>query len=202
MLVRSVVFYITSSSIIFFININRHSDIDGVVRDSSHSFVNTSELPQSSVKLSIYIYSFNYPVYNHDIRNHRDPPDSTAFGSLSERSVCRLNCKCHLWNLRVTHVTSVATRDYLFDLYNSPNSIYFYAENRGFKKRNRVIKSGLQRDNWRKLQMEDVSNLINICPRNPIPVLILYGFFRRFCYCPSIYVFDINKNSMSVLWVP
>ena len=43
MLVTSFVFRITSSSIIFVMNIYRLFDIDDVLRDSSHSIVNTAE---------------------------------------------------------------------------------------------------------------------------------------------------------------
>ena len=51
---------------------------------------------------------------------------------------------------------------------------------------------GHQSGNWRKPQMKDVSNLINICPTNPIQVLNLHGIFSRLCLCPANNIFDIN----------
>ena len=38
--------------------------------------------------------------------------------------------------------------------------------------------------------MEDVPNLTNSCPTNPI----LQGLFRRFCMCPLHNAFDKNKK--------
>ena len=48
--------------------------------------------------------------------------------------------------------------------------------------------------------MEDVHNLLNIGPTNPIPILNQHEFFWRFCMCPSNDTFDKNKKIlMSVL---
>ena len=52
----------------------------------------------------------------------------------------------------------------------------------------------LHRGNYRKPQIEDVHNLINICPTNPIQILNQHEIFWRFCMCNSIDTFDKNKK--------
>ena len=42
--------------------------------------------------------------------------------------------------------------------------------------------------------MEDVPNLINIGPTNPIQILNQHKIFWRFCICPSYDTFDKFKN--------
>ena len=42
--------------------------------------------------------------------------------------------------------------------------------------------------------MEDVHNLIEIGPTNPIQILNQHEFFWKFCMCPSNDTFDKNKN--------
>ena len=42
--------------------------------------------------------------------------------------------------------------------------------------------------------MEDVHNLINFGPTNPIQILNQHEFFWRFCMCPSNDTFDKNKK--------
>ena len=42
--------------------------------------------------------------------------------------------------------------------------------------------------------MEDIHNLINIGPTNPIQSLNQHDFFLRFCMCNSNYTFDKNKK--------
>ena len=42
--------------------------------------------------------------------------------------------------------------------------------------------------------MEDVHNLINIGPTNPIQILNQHEIFWRFCMCNSNDTFDKNKN--------
>ena len=45
--------------------------------------------------------------------------------------------------------------------------------------------------------MEDVPNLINIGPTNPIQILNQHEIFWRFCVCPSNDTFDkIFKNHL------
>ena len=56
-----------------------------------------------------------------------------------------------------------------------------------------LLTKGHQSGNWRKPQMKDVSNLINICPINIIKV------FWRLCFFPLNDIFDINEKSMLVL---
>ena len=45
--------------------------------------------------------------------------------------------------------------------------------------------------------MEDVHNLINFGPTNPIQILNQHEFFLRFCMCPSNDTCDKNKKSWS-----
>ena len=56
------------------------------------------------------------------------------------------------------------------------------------------------RGNYRKPQMEDVHNLINIGPTNPIQILNQHDIFWRFCMCPSNDTFAKNKKSWSRYW--
>ena len=42
--------------------------------------------------------------------------------------------------------------------------------------------------------MEDVHNLINICPTNPIKILNQHELFWRFCMCPSNDTFAKSKQ--------
>ena len=42
--------------------------------------------------------------------------------------------------------------------------------------------------------MEDVHNLINFGPTNPIQILNQNEIFWRFCMCPSNDTFDKNKK--------
>ena len=42
--------------------------------------------------------------------------------------------------------------------------------------------------------MEDVYNLINISPTNPIQILNQHDIFLRFCMCNSNDTFDKNKK--------
>ena len=44
--------------------------------------------------------------------------------------------------------------------------------------------------------MEDVDNLINIGPANPIQILNQHEIFWRFCMCPSNDTFDKNKKML------
>ena len=46
----------------------------------------------------------------------------------------------------------------------------------------------------KNLQMDDVHNLINFGPTNPIQILNQHENFWRFCMCPSNDTFDKNKN--------
>ena len=46
--------------------------------------------------------------------------------------------------------------------------------------------------------MEDVHNLINIGPTNPIQILNQHEIFWRFCMCNSNYTFDKNKKYWEV----
>ena len=46
--------------------------------------------------------------------------------------------------------------------------------------------------------MEDVHNLINIGPTNPIQILNQHEIFLRFCMCPSNDTFDKNKKNHEV----
>ena len=48
--------------------------------------------------------------------------------------------------------------------------------------------------------MEDVHNLINFGPTNPIQILNQHEIFWRFCMCPSSDTFDNNKKSWSRYW--
>ena len=52
----------------------------------------------------------------------------------------------------------------------------------------KVLPRGHQTGNQREPQMEEVPNLINICPTNPIQVL---RFLKVFVWCPSNDAFDI-----------
>ena len=45
----------------------------------------------------------------------------------------------------------------------------------------KLLARGYQRGKWRKPWMKYVSNLISICPINPIPALNLNGFFKISC---------------------
>ena len=56
------------------------------------------------------------------------------------------------------------------------------------------------RANWRKPEMEDVHNLINIGPTNPIQILNQHEIFWRFCMCNSNDTFDKNKKSWRGYW--
>ena len=58
----------------------------------------------------------------------------------------------------------------------------------------------LHRGNKRKHQMEDVHNLINIGPTNPIQILNQHEIFWRFCMCNSNDTFDKNKKYWSRYW--
>ena len=58
----------------------------------------------------------------------------------------------------------------------------------------------LHRGNSRKPQMEDVHNLINIGPTNPIQILNQHEIFWRFCMCNSNDTFDKNKKCWSRYW--
>ena len=42
--------------------------------------------------------------------------------------------------------------------------------------------------------MEEVLNLINMCPTNPIQILNKHELFWIFCACPSNDTFDKNKK--------
>ena len=46
--------------------------------------------------------------------------------------------------------------------------------------------------------MEDVHNLINFGPTNPIQILNQHEIFWRFCMCPSNDTFDKNKKNLEV----
>ena len=46
--------------------------------------------------------------------------------------------------------------------------------------------------------MEDVHNLINIGPTNPIQILNQLEIFWRFCMCNSNDTFDKNKKNIEV----
>ena len=46
--------------------------------------------------------------------------------------------------------------------------------------------------------MEDVHNLINIGPINPIQILNQHEIFWRFCMCPSNNTFDKNEQNLEV----
>ena len=46
--------------------------------------------------------------------------------------------------------------------------------------------------------MEDVHNLINIGPTNPIQILNQHEFFWRFCTCNSNDTFHKNKKNIEV----
>ena len=48
--------------------------------------------------------------------------------------------------------------------------------------------------------MEDVHNLINIGPTNPIQILNQHEIFWRFCMCNSNDTFDKNKKYWSRYW--
>ena len=50
------------------------------------------------------------------------------------------------------------------------------------------------KSNWRIPWIHDVSNLINICPTNPVQVLNLHEIFQRFCLCTWNDIFDMNKT--------
>ena len=43
--------------------------------------------------------------------------------------------------------------------------------------------------------MEDVPNLFNIDPTNPIQILNQHEFLLSFCMCPSNDTFDKNKKT-------
>ena len=58
----------------------------------------------------------------------------------------------------------------------------------------------LHRSNWRKPHMEDVHNLINIGPTNPIQIVNQHEIFWRFCMCNSNDTFDKNKKYWSRYW--
>ena len=58
----------------------------------------------------------------------------------------------------------------------------------------------LHRGNYRKPQIEDVHNFINIGPTNPIQILNQHEIFWRFCMCNSIDTFDKNKKYWSRYW--
>ena len=53
------------------------------------------------------------------------------------------------------------------------------------------------KDDWRKPQIEDFSNLIDICRTNPIQVLNLHGFLCRLWFCHSN---DILKIKEKCFW--
>ena len=46
--------------------------------------------------------------------------------------------------------------------------------------------------------MEEVINLINICPTNTIQILNQHEFVWRFCVCPSTDTFDKNFKNLDV----
>ena len=46
--------------------------------------------------------------------------------------------------------------------------------------------------------MEDVHNLINIGPTNPIQIFNQHEIFWRFCMCTSNDTFDKNKKNLEV----
>ena len=58
----------------------------------------------------------------------------------------------------------------------------------------------LHRGNEGKPQMEDVHNLINIGPTNPIQILNQHEIFWIVCMCNSNDTFDKNKKSWSRYW--
>ena len=59
-----------------------------------------------------------------------------------------------------------------------------------------------QRVNWRIPRMKDVSNLINICPTNPIQVLNSHEIFRGFCFCVSNDIVNTNIGDWCWYWGP
>ena len=50
------------------------------------------------------------------------------------------------------------------------------------------------KDGRRKTQLEDISNLIDICRTNPIQVLNMHGFLCRFWLCPSNDILKSNEK--------
>ena len=50
--------------------------------------------------------------------------------------------------------------------------------------------------------MKDVSNLINICPTNPIQVSNQHGIIWRFCLWPSNVIFDIDLEKKMLVIGP